>query len=87
MKSKLRLLIREMIHASSQYKRFKEEPRELIQRNIIGRIRRGIITSDRDLHHYLLGVLEDPLLNVNKEFELAITALKEIPFSVWSKIS
>lgn len=80
-------LIREMIKASPSYMKL-EDDRELIQRNIVARVRRGVIKDDRDLRAYLNSIWTDPLTGKkSKSYELAVTALSDIPFSVWEKVS
>lgn len=83
----LKRLIREAISASPMYMRLEDE-RELIQRNVVSRIRKGYIKNDKDLRRYLMYLSqEDPLTGKTSSYDLAVTALLDIPFSVWKKIA
>ena len=83
MSSVLRQFIREAVGASLEYMKL-ENDREMIQRNVIARIRRGVIKNDRDLQMYLRSIIEDPLTGrKTRSYELAATALGDVPFAVW----
>ena len=78
----LRSLIKEAIHASSEYMR-REEIRERIQRDVIGLIRSNRITNESDLNRYFWYIADT---DGSSDVQLALTTLKSIPFHIWKKL-
>lgn len=81
MKLTLRHLIREAIHASPEYMK-QEETRERIQRELIGLIVSGTVRSQKDVDRYFWFISD-----TQPGTELALTALRSIPFQVWQKLA
>lgn len=76
------------IGASKQYGA-KEKTREKVQAAIAKKVNGGGISSDDDLKRYLEDperVKQDGQFDDDEDVELAITALKMVPVSVWKSV-
>lgn len=84
---KIRKLLREVIRASPSYMSL-EHDRELIQKNVLWRIKKRVIKNDKELQHYFRNIIIDPLTAKKSDsYELAVTALRSVPWKVWEKLS
>lgn len=78
----LRTLIREVITASPEYMK-KEKVREKMQGLITKQVRTGKIKDQLSLQNFLARLSAD----ATSDQQLALTALRSIPFEVWVKLS
>lgn len=72
--------INEVISASPEYA-LKEKIRQKLQDSIIKRIKTKNISSQQQLDEYLSKLASNP------KNELAVTALKSVPFQVWQMLA
>lgn len=75
----LQRLIREVISASPAYMK-KEKQRQAIQDDIVRLVQSGGILNQKDLDAYFAS------LSASK-WKLTVTALKSVPFQVWSQLA
>ena len=75
----LRQFIKEEVSASPKYMKL-ERVRKKLQDKILQNVVSGNITNQSDLEKFLTSII-DP------KFELAVTTLRSVPFSVWSTLA
>lgn len=76
----LREFIFEAVSASPEYLK-KERTRQKIQDAIVKRVKAGKISSQSELDEYVASLASDP------NNELALTALRSVPFQVWTMLA